>query len=154
MTDLKYQRRLAADILKCGVHRVMIVSTKENEEEISEAVTRDDIRELIKTGLISKRQKKGVSRGRTRYRMAQKKKGRRRGQGSREGAKYARLPKKKRWMRTIRSLRAELQTLRNNGEIAPGDYRKYYRRAKGGMFRSRAHLRAHLTMDGVLKGEE
>jgi len=154
MTDLKNQRRLAADILKCGVHRVRVASTKEDLDDITEAVTRDDIRELIQRGVISKNQKKGVSRGRARHRLAQKKKGRRRGHGSREGAKYARLPKKERWMITIRPLRNELKTLRDNGDLSSSDYRKYYRRSKGGMFRSRAHLRSHLVMDGVVKKEE
>jgi len=154
MTNLKNQRRLAADILKCGVHRVRIACTKDNVEDIADAKLRDDIRELISQGIITKKQKKGVSRGRARHRMAQKKKGRRRGQGSREGAKYARLPKKDRWMRTIRSIRTELRILREKGDISVSNYRKYYRRAKGGMFRSRAHLRSHLIMDGAMKTEE
>ena len=60
--DLKLQRRLAAEVLKCGVHRVWL--DPDNLEEIKKATTRSDIRNLIKHGLIKARKIKGNSRGR------------------------------------------------------------------------------------------
>ena len=45
MTDLRNQRRMAAELLKCGVHRVWM--DQDRLDEIAKAVTKDDIRILI-----------------------------------------------------------------------------------------------------------
>jgi len=149
MTDLRNQRRMAASILKCGVNRVWM--DQDRLDEIAKAVTKEDIRILINGGAITVRQIKGISSGRKKYNKNQKEKGRRRGHGSRKGAKYARLPKKERWMRTIRSLRTYLKNLRDENKIDKLTYRKYYRKAKGGEFRSKHHLETHLVSDGIIK---
>jgi large subunit ribosomal protein L19e len=152
MTDLRNQKRMAASLLKCGVNRVWM--DHDRIDEIAKAVTKDDIRILIRGKAIKSRQEKGISRGRKKFNAKQKKKGRRRGQGSRKGAKYARFPRKNQWIRTIRSLRTFLRSLRNEGKVSKSDYRKYYRKAKGGEFRSKHHLNTHLISDGVLKKED
>lgn len=152
MTDLRNQRRMAASILKCGVNRVWM--DHDRIDEIAKAVTKDDIRVLTRGKAIKSRQVKGISRGRGKFNTKQKKKGRRRGQGSRKGAKYARFPKKNQWIRTIRALRRFLRSLRDEGRVNKSDYRKYYRKAKGGEFRSKHHLNSHLISDGILKEEK
>ena len=152
MTDLRNQRRLAASILKCGEHRVWI--DPDRTEEIAKAVTRDDVKLLVKGNAIQAMQKKGISSGRDAYAKAQKQKGRRRGHGSRKGAKYARLPRKERWINTIRPIRVHLRELRDNQKLTPTLYRKYYRKAKGGEFRNKHHLHSHLVSDGVIKEEK
>ena len=149
MTDLRNQRRMAAELLKCGVHRVWM--DQDRLEEIAKAVTKDDIRILINGKAIKARQIKGISSGRKKFATEQKEKGRRRGHGSRKGAKYARLPKKERWINTIRPIRTYLKTLRGEKQIDATTYRKYYRKAKGGEFRSKHHLQTHLISDGILK---
>jgi large subunit ribosomal protein L19e len=149
MTDLRNQRRMAASILKCGVNRVWM--DQDRLEEIAKAVTKEDIRILINGKAITVRQIKGISNGRKKYNKKQKEKGRKRGHGSRKGAKYARLPKKKRWIRTIRPLRQYLKNLRDEKQIDKTAYRKYYMKAKGGEFRSKRHLQTHLIADGILK---
>ena len=151
---LDYQRRVSAELLKCGVHRVWIDDRTEIQERISEAVTRDDIRQLIVQRFIRKHQKKGVSRGRARFVSEQKAKGRRSGHGRRKGGKNARTPRKKKWMTKIRALRDELKTLREEKRVTASQYRKYYLRAKGGLYNSRAHLVSNLKVDGVLKEEK
>ena len=150
MTDLRNQRRMAAEILKCGENRVWMDTDR--LEEIAKAVTKEDIRVLINGKAIKSRQIKGISSARRKYAESQKKKGRRKGHGSRKGAKYARLPKKTRWIKTIRPIRSYLRTLRDEKQITPTVYRKYYRKAKGGEFRSRHHLETHLISDGKIKG--
>ena len=50
MTDLKAQKRLAADILGVGKNRVKF--DPEAQSEIADAITRDDVRELIEDGTI------------------------------------------------------------------------------------------------------
>lgn len=151
MADLRNQKRLAADVMKVGKQRVRIDSDR--ADEVAGAVTRADIRKLVDGGVITKVQKKGVSRGRGRKLDAQKAKGRRVGPGSRKGAKYARLPKKQRWMALIRALRNELTARRDSGAIDRKTYRNYYVRAKGGQFRSRAHMVSHMKTEGVLAEE-
>jgi large subunit ribosomal protein L19e len=143
---------MAADILKCGNHRVWM--DFDRLDEIAKAVTKDDIRVLIKGKAIKSRQIKGISSGRKKFIKKQKEKGRRRGHGSRKGAKYARFPKKDRWIKTIRPIRSYLKTLRDDKKINASKYRKYYMKAKGGEFRSKHHLETRLISDGVLKGEK
>ena len=65
-------RKIAAEILNCGQSRIRMEVTKETEE----ALTRDDVRNLIRTGLVWKIQKKGTSKFRTKIAYRQKKKGR------------------------------------------------------------------------------
>jgi large subunit ribosomal protein L19e len=122
-------------------------------EEIAKAVTKDDIRVLIKGKAIMSKQKKGISCGRKQAIAKQREKGRRRGHGSRKGAKYARLPRKERWIRTIRPIRLYLKQLRNEGKITHTVYRSYYTKAKGGEFRNKRHLESHLIGDGILREE-
>ncbi|MFH1101311.1 MAG: 50S ribosomal protein L19e [Methanobacteriota archaeon] len=152
MTDLRNQRRMAASILKCGVNRVWM--DPDRLEEIAKAVIRKDIRVLIDGGAIQSKQKKGISHARKNYNKEQKAKGRQRGQGSRKGKKYARSPKKERWIRTIRPLRMYLSQLREEKIITPHQYRRYYMKAKGGEFRSKHHLKTHLITDGLIKEEK
>ena len=149
MTDLRNQRRMSASILKCGVNRVWM--DHDRIDEIAKAVTKGDIRVLIKGKAIKGRQVKGISSGRKKINAKQKEKGRRRGHGSRKGAKYARLPRKERWIRTIRPIRSYLRNLRDEEKIDRKTYRRYYQKAKGGEFRSKHHLETHLISDGIIK---
>ncbi len=140
--DLRLQRRLASEVLECGINRVWFDPTA--LEEIASAATKDDIRELIERGLIKKKPVKGVCRVRIRYKRMQKRKGRRRGHGSRKGKKTARLSKKEAWMMRIRALRKRLRELKEKGVIDRRTYRMLYLKAKGGEFRSIAHLNAYI----------
>jgi len=149
--DVRFQRRLAAELLKCGVERVWL--DPNGLDEIKEAVTREDVRMLIKRGLIRKMQKKGVSRARANYIHAQKEKGRRKGSGSRKGRKYARYPRKTRWMKNIRSIRRTLRDLRDSGAIDRHTYRRFYMLAKGGTFKNKNHLLMHMKAEGYIKEE-
>ena len=79
--NLTTQKRLAAKILKVGINKVWIDPTK--AEEVSRAITRDDIRHFVSDGSISVAVAKGNSRGRFREKKAQKDKGRRSGHGKR-----------------------------------------------------------------------
>ncbi|GAB4316645.1 MAG: 50S ribosomal protein L19e [Promethearchaeota archaeon] len=140
--DLKSQRRIAAEILKCGVNRVWMDPAM--EDEIIMAITRDDIRQLIKQGIIKKRPEKGISRSRAKVRHERKKRGHGVGPGKRKGKKTARTPKKKAWIQRIRPQRRLLKKLRDRKMIERSVYRKLYLQAKGGAFNSVAHLLRHL----------
>lgn len=147
---LNAKKRLAAQILKVGINRVWVDPTR--AEDISVAITREDIRSLIRQGVIRAKPEHGTSRGRYRELAAKRKSGRRGGAGSRKGAKHARLSKKASWIQTVRPLRSRLCELKKEGIIEPREYRRLYRMVKGGAFKSRAHLEAHLKERGLLKG--
>ena len=140
MTNIASQKRMAAEILKCGKSRIRITLGK----DVEEALTREDVRNLIRKGSIKKVQKKGSSRAAARKTLAQKKKGRRKGMGSRKGRMRARMPRKKEWMTSVKTLRAVIKDLRDSGRIERKDYRLLYRRVKGGMFRNRKHILLYL----------
>lgn len=149
MPDLANQRRMAAALLKCGEGRVWIDPA--SQEELADAVTRSDIRGAIKAGVIRRRAIAGTSRVRARRHAAELAKGRHAGPGSRRGTPTSRVPRKERWMRRIRAQRALLRDLRTAKKIPPSVYREFFRQAKGGMFRSRAHLLSNLKLAGHLK---
>ncbi len=145
--QLTNQKRLAAKILKCGENRVWV--NPDYIDEIASSVQADDIREFIEEGLIRAKAIKGTSRVRARTRLEQRRKGRQKGQGKRMGTSNARNPRKNRWMRTIRSQRRALKELRDEEQINKSEYRRYYLKAKGGSYRSIAHMRSQMTLEGV-----
>ena len=150
------QTRMAAQILsrkegrEVGIHRVWI--HPDYLDEVSSAVQKDDIRELIDEGLIKAKPIKGTSRVRARKAATQKAKGRRKGHGSRKGSANSRNPKKRRWMSLIRAQRRELKDLRSSEGLNPSQYRYYYRKSKGGSYRSIAHMRSNIELDGIALG--
>jgi large subunit ribosomal protein L19e len=146
-----YQRRLAASILGIGLNRVYISPDPKEQENILDAITREAVRGLIRRHVIQKRPEQGVSRARARHRDAQRAKGRRRGHGSREGALYARTPRKTRWIGLIRAMRRHLRALKAQGRIDVHTYRRFYAQSKGGMFKSKAHMEQQLRAAGVLR---
>ncbi len=140
--NLKPQKRMAAEILKCGENRVYFDPYL--IEDISLAITREDIRNLIKQGAIQKKYKEGISKYRKNLKHQRKKKGKARGIGKRKGTKHARTPKKRAWMRRIRPIRRELKKLRDRKLITAVNYRKLYKNAKGGLFTSVAQLNRYI----------
>ncbi|MCD4846400.1 MAG: 50S ribosomal protein L19e [Methanosarcinales archaeon] len=144
MADLKNQRQIAASVLKVGANRIWI--DPDNAEEISKAITREDIRELISDNLIIAKPVKGISRGRARKLDIKRAYGHRKGHGSRKGAKGARNPRKRQWMKKIRSLRKRLHEMRSDGTLDKSVYHKMYRKAKGGEYRNVAHMEAHIEL--------
>jgi large subunit ribosomal protein L19e len=146
---LKTQTRIAAEVLKCSPKRVYF--SPDHLEQIKEAITKQDIRELVKANIIQKKQVKGVSRVRARKIIVQKRKGRRRGQGSRKGKKTARLPKKEVWKTKVRAQRALLRKLKGSSKISTADYGVLYRKSKGGFFRNLNHMKFYLKERGIIK---
>ena len=147
--NLTTQKRLAASILKVGVNRVWI--DPDELEEVGRCLTREDVRGLINQGIIKARPEKGISSYRSKKIKAQKAKGRRKGRGSIKGAKKARTPKKEAWMTTIRALRKELKDMRDTDQIDPTTYRKLYKMAKGGAFRSKSYMKTYARDHELLK---
>ena len=142
--NLSTQKRIAAEIMKCGVSRIRI----KEDKDVEEALTREDIRNLIKKGLIKRIQKKGTSRVHARAILRQKKRGRRRGAGSKKGKAHV---GKTGWMSIVRAQRAMLKEMRESGSIKSREYRILYGRVKGGMFRNKKHLLSYMKEHDILK---
>ncbi|MBO3800280.1 MAG: 50S ribosomal protein L19e [Candidatus Brockarchaeota archaeon] len=127
---VKTVKRLAADILKVGESRIWI--DPQRLEEVENAVTRADVRRLIKSGIIKKRPASTPSRGRFRARSS------RRGPGSKKGAKGARISVT--WVEKVRAQRRLLKELRSSKVISSKVYRRLYLMVKGGAFASKRAL--------------
>ncbi|WP_408957539.1 50S ribosomal protein L19e [Natrinema sp. 74] len=138
MTDLSAQKRLAADVLDVGQNRVWL--DPEAQGDIAEAITRDEIRELVDEGRIRAADSSGNSRGRARERNEKRSYGHQKGQGKRRGKKGARQNEKDEWQNKIRAQRRKLRELRDKGELTPTQYRELYKKAGGGEFRSVRYL--------------
>lgn len=147
MTNLKAQRRIAAEILKRGINGIWIDEDK--NFSVSSAITRGDVRSLINSGAIKTRKIKGTSRGRTRALKAKKARGQRRGPGKRKGTANARTNAKTVWINKIRAQRKYLGMLRDEGYISASSYRELYRQSKGNLFRSVRYLSNHIRASGI-----
>ncbi|MDY6774312.1 MAG: 50S ribosomal protein L19e [Candidatus Nanohaloarchaea archaeon] len=133
MTDLSNQKRMAADVLDVGEDRVWI--DPDRTEDVEGALTKQDVRNLIESGVIKKKEKEGTSR---------KDAGGTQGPGSRKGRSGARKSDKDEWKDKIRALRGRLKELRDEGEISPSEYRELYDMASGGFFRNRKHMELYI----------
>jgi len=139
-------RRLAAEILGVGESRIWI--DPENLDRVATVISRNEVRKLIKDGIITVRPPSTPSRGRIRTKRRQKKKGRRRGPGSRKGT---RVNEKEVWVARIRALRKYLRYLRKRKLIDKRTYRRLYLMTKGGAFRSVRHLKTYLIEHKLMR---
>ena len=137
--DLNQVKSIAKKVLKVGKKRVKI----KKPEEAMQAMTREDVRDLVRKKAIKKEKPKGTSKARARKRKAQKKKGRQRGKGKRKGAVKARANKKEKWMEKIRAQRKYLKEIKP--KLKQDAYRKLYLMCKGGYFRSKTHLNLYIN---------
>lgn len=142
MTDLKSQKRMASEIMDVGEERVWI--DPDRQEKVEEAITRKDIRNLVESGAIQKKDVKGTSNARSKKKKKQKKKGRRKGHGKRKGKKTARKDSKEKWIEGIRAIRKSLKEMKEEGELTNDEYWELYNMAKGGFFRDKNHLENHV----------
>ncbi len=147
--NLSNQRVLAAKVANVGLDKVLLVP--ERVSEIKDAITKADIRALIKSGAIKILDVRSPSRIRAKTRHAQKLRGRRRGSGKRKGASGARSNKKRKWINKIRLMRGTLKNLKVQGKLSQETYTQIYRRAKGGFFRDRGHMLFYLEQNKLLK---
>jgi large subunit ribosomal protein L19e len=140
MSDLSAQRRLAADVLDVGENRVWF--DPDAQGEIAEAITREDIRELVTEGTVESKPAKSNSRGRARERDEKRAAGHRKGPGTRKGTAGARENRKDAWVSRIRAQRRRLKELRDDGTLNRTQYRALYNKAGGGEFDSVDRLEA------------
>ena len=138
VVNIAKKRELAARVLNVGVNRVRF--EPDRLEDITDSITRENIRSLVKSGAIWTVQPKGSSRGRAiRKRSVWKVHGK--GPGSKKGKKTARVGKKRLYVVKIRSMRYHLKVIKERKDISNDMYWYLYKRVNGGQVRSLAHLR-------------
>lgn len=147
--DLKTQKRMAADVLDCGSNKVWI--DPQRQDDVAEAITKVDIRRLVKEGAIKEKDSKGQSKDKARERKKQKEKGRKKGHGRRKGKEGSRQSEKEKWMTKVRAQRKLLKELKNNDKIKRDTYRDLYKRVKGGNFNSKKQLRNFIENKGLMR---
>ncbi|ERH10989.1 MAG: LSU ribosomal protein L19E [halophilic archaeon J07HX64] len=146
MTNLSAQKRLAADELGIGESRVWL--DPDQQADIAEAITREDIRELIEEDAIQAETESSNSRGRARERQSKRSYGHQKGPGTRKGKAGARENEKENWQSRIRAQRKRLRELRDSGELSRSEYRQFYDKAGGGEFDSVADLERQIDQRG------
>lgn len=144
----KIVRRLAANLLKTGESRVWI--DPQQMERVEGAITREDVRSLIRDGVIRKLPPSTPSRGRWRARREKLKRGRRGGPGRKRGPW---ISEKELWIARVRAQRRFLKLLKNRGLIDSRSYRRLRALVKGGFFRSVSHLKAYSMEHGILRAK-
>jgi len=97
--SLKSQRRLASAVMKIGEGRVWI--DPERIDYVEAAITREEIRKLVREGVIKSLPEKGVCRVRARVLKKKRKKGLRRGPGGKSGSARSKISKKQAWINRI-----------------------------------------------------
>jgi len=145
--NVSYQKRLAAEVAGVGVSRIWI--DPEKLSVVQSAVTREDIKKLMRDGVIRVKPVKGVSRVRARERAQKRKKGLRKGPGSRKGS-LARVYRRVR-LNNVRAQRKFIKMLRAKKLISRRVYRELYLKIKGGAFSSTRHIRTYLEEHDLIK---
>jgi len=124
------QKRLAADVLNVGIHKVWL--NPDRITDIKEALTKQDIRDLIKDGAIKAKA--------TNHKKVKKK------TKKRTTGKIKKRPRrrKEKYIMLIRKLRRYLTGLKENKIIISKDYQRLRRLAKAGNFKSIEALKEYV----------
>lgn len=136
-------KRLAADILKVGRKRIRIKKSLDEGErkQLSEAITRANVKDLIKDKIVTAKDAKG----------RKKKEKRRTTRGKRRGKQHSKISEKEKWMRKVRAQRKYLKKLLEEKKIEQEDKRMIYLKIKGGSFRSKQAMYAYLEDNKLIK---
>ena len=138
VVNLRAKKRLVSRVTGAGVHRIYF--DPEHLEDISDAITRSDMRSLVTAGKIKLKPIVGTSRGRARRKRLQRSK---RGTkaGSKHGRSGARIGKKQVYVKKVRALRHLLKVAKDRAEITNPEFWELYKKVGGNTVRNKAHLR-------------
>jgi large subunit ribosomal protein L19e len=148
--SIKLTKRVASDIMNRGVSAIRI--SPERIEDAQKAITREDVRGLIKSGVIYAVEPKHNKSMRSVLLREKRTKGRRRGIGRKRGTKNARssMTHKKK----IRGQRRVLLALKKDNSMDNAAFKVFYRLVRGGTFASKASLINHIKSKGIVISNE
>lgn len=129
--NLLKKKELTARTLKVGKERIIFVKARLNE--IKEAITKQDIRDLKKEGAIVLKEIKG------RKTIVNKK--RRRGPGK---IKKRVNKRKEEYMVLTRKLRNYVKGVKKQGRISDEEIKNIRKKIRNKIFRSKAHLKDYI----------
>jgi large subunit ribosomal protein L19e len=127
---LDKKKKLAAKVLNVGKGRIWF--NPASLQDIKEAITRQDIKDLVKEKVIKIKPVTGKHK--------KEKRKTRRGAGKIK----KKVRNKKEYIYKIRKMRACLSSLRKSGRISSKEYLKLRRYAKAGMFIDLKHLKENV----------
>lgn len=131
--NLKSKKELIARTLNVGVNRILL----NRAEDIKEAITRQDIRDLVASRSIIIKMEKG--------RKKVEKRKRRRGEGN---VKKTIKERKKNYVRLTRKLRGFIKNMKKKNRISSEKYRELRKKIRGKEFKSLAYMQEH-----IIKGD-
>ena len=139
VVNLRAKKRLVSRIVGVGLHRVKF--DNDHLDDITDAITRVNIRSLLTANTIKIKRIVGTSHGRATLKKIQRRK---RGtkQGSKKGRKGARVGKKRVHITKVRALRCRLKVSKDRKEITNKEFWELYKKVGGNTIRNVAHLRS------------
>ena len=138
VVNLRKKRELIARVLGVGSNRIRFEPDK--LDDISDAITREDMRSLVKNGPIWTVKVRGISRSRAEKKLKTRRK-HGTSAGSKKGKKTARAGKKEVYVKKTKAMRRHLKILKARNEINRETFWALYKKIKGGNVRSLSHLR-------------
>ena len=134
--NLKSKKELSARALKVGKERIMFVH--ERRDEIKEAITKQDIKDLVADGAIKIKEIKG--------RKSKPKKHKKRTSGNiRKNVNK----RKKEYVIMTRKLRNYAGEMLKSGKISKDEVKELRKKIRNRYFKSKAHMREY--MEGLRK---
>lgn len=128
--NLAKKKNLAAKVFKVGKERIVFVKSRLNE--IKEAITKQDMRDLKNDGAILIKETKG------------RKKIKRKGKRSVGKIKKRVNKRKKTYIILTRKLRRYLGSLKAQGKISKEEYSEIRKKIRDSFFRSKVHIKEYL----------
>ena len=129
--NLGKKKSLAARTLKIGKERIVFVQSR--LDEIKEAITKQDIRDLQKEGAIIIKEIKG--------RRKIKKKSKKRSVGN---IKKKLNKRKQGYVKMTRKLRSYVAEMKKQGKLSKEDVSDIRKKIRNRIFRSKAHLKEYI----------
>ncbi len=148
--SIRLTKRIASDLLDRGESAIRIKGTAIAEAE--KAITREDVRQLIKKGNIyAIAEKRNISTY-SKVLKIKRAQGRRRGPGAKKGTRNARSSIE--YKRKVRGQRRVLLALKADKTIDNIMFKQFYKLVRGGTFESKAQLLSHIKGKGVVMSDE